>query len=526
MHIPSPSGTASLALLLSASLFYFAQAASILPRLIVILEGTTSATSPMAILLACLKPLGSKVLTESNLRFEQERYGFYLRYTYLPQVIVMASTVPDVQTATKCAADAKVPIAPRSGGHSFEGYGIGGQDGSMVIDLTGFNKVAISASGVAKVGAGVRLGPLYLELFKQGGWTLNAGTCPSVGVGGHTLGGGFGFLSGKYGLLIDSVLEMEFVNAKGEVLTASADSNRDLFFALRGAGSGSYGVVTQFTYQAFKSLPLVTSFTYNWPLEDCKGGLRAYNVFQTTLQTEAARDIGVGLKVRPDGLQLCGTYQGNKDKLEFIVQPFLNMLPPPEMVDVRESRQIDAHLRFSSIDGHDIEALALMSENKPKGSRYAKGKSLVYSSLLRDSTLELMGKWAAKKPEGSTGNHIYANIWTGAIRDVEKNATAFIHRDALMVFEFVVEWNHDPNAKAGIPECVGCLKWLNDMYAEFLEDFKSHYGPVRGYQNYIDRDIPNWQDAYYGDVLPKLKRIKKAVDPGDTFRFPQSIPLP
>ncbi|KAG0246854.1 hypothetical protein BG011_002312, partial [Mortierella polycephala] len=148
-------------------------------------------------LLACLDPLGSKVLKRNSAPFEKNRYAFDLRYTFLPEVVVMATSTSDVQLAVKCAKAAGVAVTPRSGGHSFEGYCIGGQDGALVIDLSGLATVAVKSS-TAKVGSGIRLGPLYLELYNQGGWTINAGTCPSVGIGGHALGGGFGLLSRKH----------------------------------------------------------------------------------------------------------------------------------------------------------------------------------------------------------------------------------------------------------------------------------------------------------------------------------------
>ncbi|GJJ79014.1 hypothetical protein EMPS_11373 [Entomortierella parvispora] len=524
MYTPSLSSAASMLLLLSTSTSYFAQAAVIPSHFAEVQHGTTSATSPTATLLACLKPLGSKVLTSSSPNYNQERYGFDLRYNYLPQVIVMATTVPDVQTATKCATDSGVAIAPRSGGHSFEGYSIGGENGSMVIDLTGFNHVSVSASGVAKVGAGMRLGPLYLELFKQGGWTLNAGTCPSVGVGGHTLGGGFGLLGRKHGLLIDSIVEIQFINAQGELLIADANNNKDLFYALRGAGGGSYGVVTQFTYQAVKPSSTVTSYTYDWDLKDYKGVLRAYVDFQVN----ASRDVGVEMNVGPDGLEMYGLFEGTKAQQAEAMKGFLSKAPKPKRSDVRVGRHIDAQLRFSYIAGNptNIEALSLTGKYKPGDSRYTKGKSLVYPEPLKDSTIELLGKWGAITPKGSTANYIIVDIWGGAVSDVSADATAFIHRNAHSVFEFVAEWNEDPNAKPGIPDCKDCLAWMKNMYAEFLDDFKANYGPVRGYQNYIDKELTNWEDAYYGDAFSRLKQIKKAVDPGNTFRFPQSIPLP
>jgi len=142
--------------------------------------------SPMggnSTLLNCLKPLGAKVLQRQTSQFEKNRYAFDLRYTFNPEVIVMASSASDVQTAVKCAKASNVAVAPRSGGHSFEGYCIGGQDGSLVIDLSAIKTVKVTGTGAsarAKIGSGIRLGPLYLSLHKQGGWTINAGTCPTV----------------------------------------------------------------------------------------------------------------------------------------------------------------------------------------------------------------------------------------------------------------------------------------------------------------------------------------------------------
>ncbi|KAG0306702.1 hypothetical protein BGZ98_001860 [Dissophora globulifera] len=478
--------------------------------------------SAASTLLTCLKPLGSKVLQRSTSSFTAQRYAFDLRYTYNPEVIVMASSAADVQTAVKCAKASNVPVAPRSGGHSFEGYSIGGQDGSLVIDLSGISAVTVTGSK-AKVGSGIRLGPLYLALWNQGGWSINAGTCPSVGIGGHALGGGFGLLARKYGLLIDRIVELEIVNADGELLTVSATQNPDLFYALRGAGGGSYGVVTSFTILPIKPADKVTSYTYDWKLSDYAAVLRAYVNFQTT----ASRDIGVEMNIGPDGLEMYGIFQGAKADAAAALAPFLKAAPKPSSSDVREGRQIDAQLRFAYIanDPKDISALGLKGSNKPGDSRYTKGKSLVYPQVLKDSTIALLGKWGAKKPKGSTANYIIVDLWGGAVQDTSADATAFIHRDAHTVFEFVSEWDENPNAKPGKPDCQDCLKWMNDMYAEFLTDFNANYGPVRGYQNYIDSAIPNWLDAYYGSAVARLKQIKSKVDPSNVFRFPQSIPL-
>ncbi|KAF8936539.1 hypothetical protein BGZ47_009453 [Haplosporangium gracile] len=527
MRFDTLSLSASALLLLSSQ---FSQAYILTPHAVPA-PGLVARQEPLApavnsTFITCLKPLGAKVLQRNTSGFEKNRYAFDLRYTYNPEVVVMAASAADVQVAVKCAKASNVPVAPRSGGHSFEGYSIGGQDGSLVLDLTGLSSVTVTGSGSsaqAKVGSGIRLGPLYLALFNKGGWTLNAGTCPSVGIGGHTLGGGFGLLSRKYGLLIDSLLEIEVVNAEGNLVTTSATQNQDLFYALRGAGGGSYGVVTSFTFRPIMPAPKATSFTYDWPFSQASTVLKAYVNFQAT----ASRDIGVELNVGPDGLMMYGIFQGTKSEQATAMAPFLKAAGKPASSDVREGRHIDGQLRFAYIynDPKDINALGLTGKYKPGDSRYTKGKSLVYPSVLKTSTINLLKKWGAKNPSGGTANYIIIDLWGGAVEDHSADETSFIHRDAHTVFEFVSEWDENPDVKPGKPDCAACLKWMNDMYAEFLADFKANYGTVRGYQNYIDKEMPNWQDAYYGSAITRLKQIKKAVDPDNVFRFPQSIPL-
>ncbi|KAF9984440.1 hypothetical protein BGZ75_003977 [Mortierella antarctica] len=514
MHIPSLSTAVSslLLLLLSSSSSLAAQATPFLWDAL-----TLAADLPTSQLLACLEPLGAKVLTSHDTKYTKERYVFDLRHTYLPQVIVMADSVSDVQTAVQCATANNVPVAPRSGGHSYEGYSLGGQDGSLVLDLGGLTSITVK-HGVAKIGAGVRLGKLYLELFNQGGYTLNAGTCPSVGIGGQALGGGFGLLGPKYGMLLDRITEMRMVNAQGELLTVSATNHPDLFYALRGAGGGSFGVVTEFTIRAIKPSRIVTSYSYNWHLKDYTAVLGAIAAFQTLVSADY---IGVKMNAGPNGLKMSGLFEGTKEVQQRIMAPFFDKIPYPVKSDVREGRYIDAQLRFAGIHNvtRDINDLLLKLDPRTR-----KGKSLVYPKALEASTIALLGKWAAIKPDGAKATYLLIMLWGGAISKVPENATAFVHRDGHTVIEFMVDWTKDINAH---PEkvCGPCLKWMNDMYKEFLEDFRAHYGPVRGYQNYIDREIPNWQEAYYGSALPRLKQIKRAVDPGNTFRFPQSIPL-
>ncbi|KAG0317108.1 hypothetical protein BG000_004641, partial [Podila horticola] len=166
-------------------------------------------------------------------------------YNYKLQAIFHPATNNDVSAAIKCASAANVAIAPRSGGHSFEGYSAGGQDGSLIMDLNQFSQFSIDTkTNIATIGGGNRLGPTYAKLWTNGQYLIPAGTCPTVGIGGHALGGGVGMTSRKYGVLSDNIVSMTVVDPSGAIKTVSATKNTDLYWALRGAGGGSFGVVT------------------------------------------------------------------------------------------------------------------------------------------------------------------------------------------------------------------------------------------------------------------------------------------
>lgn len=120
--------------------------------------------------------------------------------------------------------------------------GAGGRNGVLVVDLGGFTQFSYNSSAkTAIVGAGYRLGPLKLALWNAGKVTIPSGTCPSVGVGGHALGGGWGYVSGKFGIMSDSILEAQVVINNGSLVTANSTQNSDLWRALKGAGANSFG---------------------------------------------------------------------------------------------------------------------------------------------------------------------------------------------------------------------------------------------------------------------------------------------
>jgi hypothetical protein len=178
-----------------------------------------------------------------------------------PAAIAQCRRVEDVQACVSAAAVARAPIAARSGGHSYAGYST--PDGGLVVDLSGLSGVQVNADGTAVIGPGARLIDVYTALAGAGR-CLPAGTCPSVGIAGLTLGGGIGVLSRRYGLTCDRLVSARVVTVDGTLRTVSSSAEPDLFWALRGGGGGNFGIVTSFTFDTVPA-PQLTVFELGFP---------------------------------------------------------------------------------------------------------------------------------------------------------------------------------------------------------------------------------------------------------------------
>ena len=217
---------------------------------------------------ADLEALASGLSLKKNLLlppdegYSSKRLTWNRLYNYFPTGIVRAHTNEDVAFAIQWCQDHGITPRIRCGGHSYAGYSSGG---TLVIDVRPMNQISVDSQGVAEVQSGASLCEVYDGLLALSQRTLPAGTCPSVGISGLTMAGGLGILMREHGLTIDSLLQAEIVLADGSIVMASATSNSDLFWALRGGGLGSYGVVTKWWFQTLPYVQRITTKAiWNW----------------------------------------------------------------------------------------------------------------------------------------------------------------------------------------------------------------------------------------------------------------------
>lgn len=440
----------------------------------------------------------SNVVLPTSPSYETLRTTWNGVYNPYPTTIVEAGSTQDVAATVNWCSARDVHPRIRNGGHSFAGYSMGD---TLVIDLRKLNHVSIDSDEIATIGAGTNLGRTYCELHGQGERSLPAGSCPPVGISGLAMAGGLGSLMRQYGLTLDMMRSAEVVLADGSIVTASEDSESDLFWALRGGGSGSYGVVTQWTFQSVPYFPRSVK-SVSWPWEDFVPVFEAWQTWSQTLPREVYCAMAVFANpttnfemVMEANTSIIGTLDAYVDDLVALCGIPTNRRPDPAPI----------HLPTCPVT---------------EGVSYGTHKSRIVNNTIVNAGAEII-KEAMEAHEnepalsGSTA-FILFDLLGGAISDVAHDATAWVHRDGLYSGQFGVTWDElGPN-----PALLRASKaWLAEFY-----DKLDPYVVGGCYQGYWDPDVVNWPKMYYGSAYPRLRTVKSAYDPGNFFRFQRSIP--
>ncbi|KZT57880.1 Glucooligosaccharide oxidase [Calocera cornea HHB12733] len=467
---------------------------------------------------ACLLDLPYRVVLPDTPDYALASRAYNRRLKIAPAAIVYPATPAEVSAAVLCAANCGTPVVARSGGHSYAGYSLGGQDGSLVVDLSGLNGAVFEKEGeIMHVQTGNRLGDVASAL-KSVGRALPHGTCPPVGLGGHAAFGGFGFASREWGLLLDRMIGAEMVLADGRVVNASLKENPDLFWAIRGSVS-SFGIATSYTFVTLPEPPVTTPYSYVFA-GNASSAAQCFYAFQAFSATSAPPALGMQFSIIPDlTYELFGSYTGPKKDFE---DAFLPLVRECE----KTSDQHSGTHEFAQEMGWEAY-LVSQAGTPPRVSDcfYAKSLMTAESTPLSLSTMENFMNYLYT--EGPRHGHLswfvevdtYGGVGS-AINAVPKLDTSFTHRDRLLGFQMYAS---SGNLRPPFPQ---------DGYAfvdGMAEALKS--GPEApsfgSYANYVDPLLKeqDWKMMYYGkEIYERLTTVKAKWDPNGVFRFPQVIP--
>jgi len=439
------------------------------------------------------------VIAPSDPEYDQARSIWNAMVEKRPGAIVRCTGVADVMQVVQVAKDRDLLVSVRSGGHNIAGNAL--CDGGLTIDLSEMKSVHIDPDArQAYVEPGANLGDLDHEA-QAFGLATSLGINSTTGVAGLTLGGGFGWLTRKYGLTVDNLAAVEMVTADGHRVRASADQNPDLFWAIRGGG-GNFGIVTQFVFNLHPVGPLVLSGLVVYPLEQARTLLMQYREYVDTIPD----DIGVWAVLRkaPPLPFLSESVHGR----EVVVFAFMHS------GDIEEGQRLIEPVRhFGEPLGEHIGATPFVAWQQafdplltPGARNYWKSHNL---AELGDGAIDAVIEYAQKLP--SPQCEIFIALLGGEANRVAVDSTAYVHRDVKFVLNVHGRWN-DPDRDAE------CISWSRD----FFEAAKP-YAMGGVYVNFMTEEETDRIGAAYGPNYDRLARLKRKYDPGNLFRLNQNI---
>lgn len=281
-----------------------------------------------------------------------------------------------------------------------------------MIDVSRMKQVQIDkARGIAVVGAGIRMLPLYEALWKKG-VTLPGGTCPYIGVAGLTLGGGFGLLSRRWGLTCDNLVGVEMVGAGGQIIRATERTNADLLWAMQGGGSGSFGIVTSFTFRVHP-IGDVAIYRFKWKWGEIQKLFEFWQGWAPELDDRLTSILNLPAKDQAP-VSSVGQSIGLEKDLRRLLQPLLGVSTPTEM-NIRSTSFIEAARSFAGIrpEEHHVP---------PERAKFKNSTAYVSHLLEPDAVQVLLRNLDSAPP---TGNLVQLDSYGGAINRLPADATAF-----------------------------------------------------------------------------------------------------
>jgi FAD/FMN-containing dehydrogenase len=405
-----------------------------------------------------------------------------------PAVIVRCADVNDVRRAVEFGRESRLDIAVRGGGHSFPGFST--CDGGLVIDLSQMKNVTVNPHNrSARAEPGVTLGELIAATQVYGLGT-NTGTASDTGIAGLTLGGGIGWLMGKYGLTCDNVSSFDVVTADARMVRANAIENRDLYWGLRGGG-GNFGVVTAFDYQ-LHPLGTILGGMVAHPLSRARAVLQFYRDWTRELPDELT--AACALLTGPDGSRIIGIiacYDGDLSEGERVLAPLHKFGPP--LID-----------RIQPMPYAGLFAL-LDRSVQGEHSYYMKASGI---KALSDGAIDALVESAARLT--SPYSQIALMPVHGAATRVGATETAFPFREEHFEVLTLAGWNDDADAKH--------VEWARQSW-QALQPFASR----RAYVNFLDDEGTARVRAAYGPNYERLVALKTKYDPDNLFHLNQNI---
>ena len=462
-------------------------------------DGTTTAL-PEETVGAFRQRLRGPLLSPEDEGFEEVIHLWNGMIEKTPALVVQPTGTADVVAAVDFARENDLLLSVKGGGHNIAGTALA--DDGLTIDMSRLRGVIVDPEERTAVAqAGCLLGDLDRETQVHS-LATPGGFVSETGLAGLTLGGGFGYLTRRFGWTVDNLLGVEIVTADGQVRRASRDENEDLFWAIRGAGH-NFGVVTSFTYRLHEVGPTVYGGLIAWPFQRAEEVVETYQTFTA----DAPRELTVFLNMRrappapfvPEewhGERICAMivcYSGDLNDANEALAPIRALENP--VVDLLQERP------YTGMQ-------SLLDATQPKGKHYY--MKTEFALELNDDLLSTMQD---RFVESSAPSQMIIMHIGGALNERDSNDGAVDNRDARFAYFPLAMWEPDD------PKGEQYRDWVRDAW-EQLRLFSTG----GNYINFQTADEGQERiEATYGDNYDRLAEIKQTYDPENVFRVNRNI---
>ncbi|KAE8664529.1 FAD-binding and BBE domain-containing protein [Hibiscus syriacus] len=484
-------------------------------------------------------PIADVILTPNNSSFEYiyqlraNNLRIFLSTTSRPVAIITALHPSHAQATVVCAKRYGFQVRIRSGGHDFEGLSYTSGVPFVILDMFNLHSIDIDMeSETAWVQAGATTGELYYRIAEKSNvHGFPSGVCTTLGIGGHFSGGGYGFLMRKYGLSIDNVIDAQLIDANGRIRNRES-MGEDVFWAIRGGGTTSFGIILSWRVKLVRVPPMVTVFTVQRTLEQGATEL-AYRWQQVA--PKLPKDLFIRLQPQPINnggnnrtvsISFIGHFLGKTDELIQLMNtdfPELGL----QRSDCLEISWVESTLYWAGFpNGTSIDELL----NRVQVDRsFSKSKSDYYKAVIPKQGLETL--WEALLDIKDI--FVQMNPYGGRMEEISDSETAFAHRGGnLFMVLYGVTWSE---SDGGIDAAGRYVQLSRRLYGAMAPYASSR--PREAFLNYRDLDIGSNESGetdfevakeygakYFKNNFIRLTRVKAMIDPENFFKNEQSIP--
>jgi FAD/FMN-containing dehydrogenase len=443
--------------------------------------------------------LEGRLILPKDPHYEEARQVWNAMIDRRPAAIVQCAGSPDVSTAIHFARKNGLEISVRGAGHNITGNSLA--DDGLVIDFAAMKSVQVDpGKRRARVQAGATLAGFDAATQKHG-LATPLGINSTTGISGLTLGGGFGWLTRKYGMTVDNLLSAEVVDVDGQKLHADEKENADLFWALRGGG-GNFGVVTEFEFKLHPVGPEVFAGIIVYPFDEARQVLRQYRDFAESVPEDLT--VWAIMRQAPPLPFLPAEVHG-----EDVVVLAVFYCGDPAGGD----QAIEPLRHFGSPIGEHVGRQPYVQWQQafdplltPGARNYWKTHNF---QELPDGLLEVVREFAAKQP--SPHCEIFFGCISGAANRVPAEASAYPHRDVKFVMNVHGRWDDRRQDDAGIA-------WARNVFAA-----SEPYASAGAYVNFMTEDEGDRVSVAYGVNYARLGKIKQKYDPDNILHMNQNI---